>query len=227
MTIGGNCDSAVFIDGGFFDHVLDDAAPPKLNPKNPERGEFFRLDYNLFAEKLCELCGAKRLRTYYYHCRPIDDGSGYARAKNNFYNGLIRTPRFEFREGKLSRHRLLCKSKSCQQPLVCKVCGREQWKIEQKRTDDLLMVDVVSLSWRYLIKKAILVGGDSDFVPAFKESKEAGVIAYLANYVSRNPNSKVRVHDELYDLFDERIEITPEFIISCGKYVKRADAPGG
>lgn len=83
------------------------------------------------------------------------------------------------------------------------------------------MADVVSLSWRYLIKKAILVGGDSDFVPAFKESKEAGVIAYLANYVSDDPDSKVKVHDELYDLFDERINITPEFILSCGEYKKQ------
>ncbi len=213
-------DAAVFIDGGFFDFVIDDAVPTKYG-KKPEDNEYFHLDYNKFAEELCKTVQAKRLRTYYYHCRPIEDGSDYAKAKNDFYNGLIRTPRFEFREGKLSKHRMHCKNKKCGKPLVCESCKTEQWDITQKRTDDLLMVDVVSLSWRYLIKKAILVGGDSDFVPAFKEAKEAGVITYLINYVSDNPNSKIRAHDELYDLFDERIDITPKFILSCGKYKKK------
>ncbi len=82
------------------------------------------------------------------------------------------------------------------------------------------MVDVVSLSWRGLIQKAILVGGDSDFVPAFKEAKEAGVVTYLFWYNSEKEGRTIRVHDELFDVFDERFELTSKLILDCGEYKK-------
>src|SRR3989338_6761524 len=196
--------AAVFIDGGFFDKIMEDFAPPKKDTAG-RNSEYFRLNYEKFANELCKLCEAKRLRTYYYHCKPIDDGSAFYKSRISFFNGLTRTPRLQFREGKLSKHRLLCRKKGCGENLMCPKCKTEQWDIRQKRTDDLLIVDVVSLSWRGLINKVILVGGDSDFVPSFKEAKEAGVITYV--FYCNTKSGSCRIHDELYDIFDERLEL--------------------
>ena len=113
-------DTAVFIDGGFFDKLLDHLFPPIIDKKTGN--EYFRLDYEKFANDLCKESNGNRLRTYYYHCKPIDDGSDYYRSKSAFYKGLIRTPRFQFREGKLSKHKMICKNKNCKSHLFCKKC---------------------------------------------------------------------------------------------------------
>ncbi len=56
--------------------------------------------------------------------------------------------------------------------------------------------------------KAILVTGDSDFVPAIKAAKYAGVVIIL--YYSRGLG--VYAHDELLEAVDEKYEITQELI---------------
>lgn len=61
------------------------------------------------------------------------------------------------------------------------------------------------LSWGKQIGKAILVTGDSDFVPAVIAAKDAGVLVQL--YYSRSS-----VHDELLSAVDESFEITRDLI---------------
>nr|WP_321349330.1 NYN domain-containing protein [uncultured Methanoregula sp.] len=76
---------------------------------------------------------------------------------------------------------------------------------EQKRVDILLAVELVRLSWSGQIGHAVIVTGDSDFVPAIEAAKDAGVITKL--YYSRRS-----VHDELLSAVDERCEMDPAFI---------------
>ncbi len=75
----------------------------------------------------------------------------------------------------------------------------------QKRVDILFAVDLVRLSWGRQIGKAILVTGDSDFVPAVLAAKDVGVLVQLYH----SPNS---VHDELLSAVDESFMITADLI---------------
>jgi uncharacterized LabA/DUF88 family protein len=70
--------------------------------------------------------------------------------------------------------------------------------------DILLAVELVRLSWSGQIGYAVIVTGDSDFVPAIEAAKDAGVITRL--YYSRRA-----VHDELLSAVDERFEMDDTF----------------
>ncbi|MCK4444194.1 MAG: NYN domain-containing protein [Thermoplasmata archaeon] len=168
--------SVLFIDGAYFAKVL----------KN-EYGEP-RIDFLKLSGRLCE--GTERLRTYYYNCMPYqsspptdEERERYSRADKFVYT-LESLPRFEVRLGKLSYVR---------------------GEYVQKRVDILLAVDLVRMSWGRQIQRAILVTGDSDFVPAVQAAKDAGVLVQI--YFS--PNA---IHDELLDVCDDRFEITSDIV---------------
>ncbi|MFQ5911402.1 MAG: NYN domain-containing protein, partial [Thermoplasmata archaeon] len=165
-----------FIDGGYPAKVL----------KNSFRER--RIDYLKLSEKLCE--DSERLRTYYYNCMPHQshpptrkETERFAKA-DRFLFTLRRLPRFEVRLGKLSR------------------IGAQ---FVQERVDILLAVDLVRMSWDKQIQTAVLLTGDSDFVPAVQAAKDAGVLTQLFY-------SKSAVHDELLDMCDDCFEITTDLI---------------
>lgn len=168
----------VFIDGGYLAKVLKDMF-----------GEP-RIDFLALSEKLCT--GAERLRTYFYYCMPYqsspptdEERERYA-AADRFIYSLKKLPRFEIRLGKLGYH------------------GGE---FVQKRIDVLLTVDLVRMGWGRQIDRAILITGDSDFVPAIQTAKDAGVLVQLYYAPSF-------VHDELLQACDDRFKITKELIDS-------------
>lgn len=170
--------AAVFIDGGYLSKVL------KLEFNKP------RVDLTGLSEKICG--DYERLRTYYYDCMPYQSNPPTESEKKR-YSGkdkylyrLRRLPRFEVRLGKLSKR------------------GEE---FEQKRVDVLLAVDLVRMSWDKQINKAILVAGDSDFVPPIQAAKDAGVLTQIYY-------SKTAVHDELLDACDDYFEMTQELVNS-------------
>lgn len=169
---------AIFIDGAYLARVLKDLfGQPKI-------------DFQRLSDVLCQ--GCERLRTYYYHCMPHqsanptpEERARYA-AMDRFLYNLKRVPRFEVRLGKLSFQR---------------------GEYVQKRVDVLLSVDLVRMSWGRQIQRAVLVTGDSDFVPAVVAAKDAGVLVQLY-YAKHN------VHDELLQACDDRFEITQRLIDS-------------
>lgn len=65
--------------------------------------------------------------------------------------------------------------------------------------DILLAIDLVRLSMRRAIAQAVLVTGDSDFVPAIQIAKDEGVQIILAH--AENP------HESLITSVDQRIRI--------------------
>ena len=102
---------------------------------------------------------------------------------DSFIAYLKKSPRFEIRLGRLQK------------------IGRE---FKQKGVDVCFSLDLVKLSCKGIIDKAILVTGDSDFVPAVNVAKEEGIVTIL--YYSKNP--PMYVHNELLDACDEKYEIT-------------------
>jgi len=170
--------AAVFIDGGYLARVLE------------KEFNGIKIDFGAFSNKICK--DVERLKTYYYYCMPYqsnppteEERKRYATA-DRFMHALKRLPRFEVRLGKLVYR---------------------DGEFTQKRVDVLLAVDLVRMSWDKQINRAILVTGDSDFVPPVLAANEAGVLTIL--YYS--PNS---CHDELLETCGDKIKITDKLLHS-------------
>lgn len=168
--------AAVFIDGGYLAKVLE------------REYDKARIDFSKFSDIVCE--GYERLRTYYYYCMPYqsnppteEEKLRYANAQM-FISRISKLPRFEVRLGKLK-------------PI--------DHDFRQKKVDVMLAVDMVRMGWSKQVDLCVLVSGDSDFTPAVKAVKDAGVITRLCY-------SKRSVHDEILSEVDERYEITKELI---------------
>ena len=174
--------AAIFIDGAYLDFVL--------------RDEFqgVRINYQALSEALAG--GSDILRTYYYHCPafqsnpPTESERTRYSAQRSFFASLERLPRYSIRLGQLA----------------LRFDNRGRRKFEQKRVDILLGVDLVQLSAKQNIQEAILVAGDSDFIPAITAAKSEGVLVKLFH--------GVRPHDDLWREADERIRIDRALIDS-------------
>lgn len=179
--------AAIFIDGAYLDYVLRDEF----------RAARSRIDYQLLADRLTPV--ERLLRTYYYHClpyqstQPTEEENERFGKMQRFLTGLARLPRFEVRSGKLAFR------------------GRNQAGdpiFVQKRVDILLGVDLVLLAAKQAIGEAVLIAGDSDFVPAVQIARNEGVLVRLYHGTRHRP------HNELWELCDERHTIDRRFIDS-------------
>ncbi len=172
---------AVFIDGAYLDYVL--------------RDEFnnTQIDYQALSREV--VGDSDILRTYYYHCPPYqgnppteEERDRYSRQRS-FFTALERLPRYTVRLGRLEFR------------------GNDQSgrpRFEQKRVDILLGVDLVLLSAKQSISEAILVAGDSDFIPAVTIAKSEGILVKLYH--------GARPHADLRQEADERIQITQSLV---------------
>jgi uncharacterized LabA/DUF88 family protein len=180
---------AIFVDGGYFDHVLNDL------------GLVGRLDYGAFFDRLCG--STEMLRAHYYHCLPYQpaqpnaaDSERFARMES-FLNALDRVPRTTVRKGKLEYRGQ----------------GRDNRPIfVQKRVDSLIATDLVLLSAKHLITEAVIVTGDSDLLPPIQIAKDEGVVVRLAHGLQKN-----YPHKDLWDLADERLPLTADWLAHCEK----------
>jgi len=159
--------AAVFVDGAYLTKILDvDFGKP-------------RIDLAKFSDIICG--DSERMRTYYYNCMPYqsnpptEDEKRRFSAMDKFIYTIQRLPRFEVRLGRL---------------------GCIAGEFIQKRVDISLAVDLVRLSCTRSISKAVIVAGDSDFVPAIEAAKDSGVVVVL--YYSESS-----IHDELLSAVDE------------------------
>lgn len=174
--------TAIFIDGAYLDYTL--------------RQEFgaVRIDYERLSTELAG--GLDLLRTYYYHCAPYQsptptDEERERKAKfDRFHYALQSIPRYEVRLGKLEYRGIDAETK--------------RPRFEQKRVDILLGVDLTRLAAKGHISDAILLAGDSDFLPAVEASKAEGVLFRL--YHGKNPHGDLRL------MADERIQIDTALI---------------
>lgn len=152
-----------------------------------------RIDYTALAKSLAG--EAELLRTYYYNCLPYqgnppsqEEADRYSKTRS-FFNTLENLPRYTLRLGRLEYR------------------GNDDQgapRFEQKRVDILLGVDLVQLAAKRIIREAVLVAGDSDFIPAIAAAQSEGVIVKL--YYGQG------AHADLQREVDERTRITPKFI---------------
>lgn len=174
---------AIFIDGAYLDYLL-------MNEFNRAR-----VDYAVLSTQMAG--DSDILRTYYYHCMPYqsnpptkEESERYS-SKRKFFYTLNRLPRFTIRLGRLEFRGSDDQGKP---------------RFEQKRVDILLGVDMVQLAAKQTIQEAILLAGDSDFIPAVTAAKSEGVMIRLFH--------GQRPHSDLWQEADERTQITQDFIDS-------------
>ncbi len=165
--------TAIFIDGAYLEHAIREVSPRA------------RIDYSALASHLTR--GLDLLRTYFYHCLPYqgnppteEQRKRYADARR-FYTALERLPRFSVRLGRLEYRGTHADGSP---------------RYEQKRVDILLGVDMTQLAAKGQIQQAILVAGDSDFIPAIEVAKNEGVLVSLIHGNT--------YHSDLWQLVDER-----------------------
>jgi uncharacterized LabA/DUF88 family protein len=170
---------AVFIDGAYLESLLrQEFNAPKVH---------FDSLISLVSR------GHELLRAYYYDCLPFqsahptpDERERFAK-RDRFHASLLHFPRVKVRLGKLARRH-----------------DNGKIRYEQKRVDVLLAVDLVKLAARHQITNAVLIAGDSDFIPAIETAQDEGVLIHL--FHGKTP------HDELYLCCDERSRIDEHFI---------------
>ncbi len=173
---------AVFIDGGYVRKVLQAFGEP-------------RISYQKLSDYFAN--GDERLRTYYYDCPPFRSRVPTAEEieRANRFHGFItaledNVSRCQVRLGRLARRIL--------------PDGTERF--EQKMVDVLLTVDLVRLSCERQIQRAVIIAGDSDFVPAIQVARDAGTIVQLYHGMTPLP------HEELLHACDDRIVIDEKLI---------------
>lgn len=172
--------AAIFIDAGYFINRLKD-----------EHVTADELDYSRLAEHL--LAPLRRddlpvdlLRCYFYDCppwmpdAPSPEDIRRMELHRTFIDKIEQTNRWQVRLGKLAR----------------RWEGNQEY-FEQKRVDVMLSVDLVRHAAAGHIQHAILVAGDSDFIPAVAAAKESGVTVSLWGGAQKT------VHRELGWMADE------------------------
>jgi uncharacterized LabA/DUF88 family protein len=172
--------TAVFVDGGYLDSILDHAGKPFIS-------------YGKMKTGLAEMAGEKLalLRAYYYHCAPYEaphlssiDKERNMR-KNAFFSALKRYG-FTVRLGDLEYR------------------GRDnagELMFQQKGVDIALATDLLNLSIKGLITHAVIVTGDSDYVPVIDAVKNEGVHVTVAH-------GKF-AHDRLVEVADATVLLAP------------------
>jgi uncharacterized LabA/DUF88 family protein len=177
--------SCVFIDGGYFQKVLEkDFDRPKI-------------DFSLVGPVLTENLDIL-LRTYYYNCPPYQSANPtdrerlFVRNADRFYHRLRQLGSFELRLGRLAFRGFSQDS------------GERIF--EQKRVDVQLAVDLLTLSFSRQITTAVIVAGDSDFIPVLEAAKLQGVRVVVCHGV-RNP-----AHRELLEAADEPRVLDEQFV---------------
>jgi len=169
---------AIFVDLGYLNSITRNLSNLKIN--------FEKLKYYFIDSSKEEF-----YRMYVYYCPPFQTNPPTSEEKlrksnsDRFINMLKTIERLEVRMGRLAK--------------------TKKGDYIQKRVDTYFAIDLVKLAMKNSIQKAILLAGDSDFVPPILEAKENDVIVKLLYYGNT-------IHDELLDACDERLEITAEIL---------------
>ncbi|MEK6924485.1 MAG: NYN domain-containing protein [Candidatus Micrarchaeota archaeon] len=171
-----------------------------------------KLDYLAFSEKLCRTHNSERFRTYVYDALPYQHNppnaweSAHLAEKQKFKSYLDSLPSFMTRYGiclEIPNKNCYCFKKGTF-TTPCK-------HITQKGVDVRFSIDLVSLATDKRIDKAILITGDSDFIPAINYAREVNMKITL--YYLKLGN--ITLHKGLPFVCDERFQLTKQFFQDC------------
>ena len=168
--------AAIFIDGAYLQTQLKN---------NGSEADYLHIADHLLAPLRASF-PLDLLRCYYYYCppymsqEPTEDELKRMEVHHKFVADLQSLGRWAVRLGKLQKR-----------------WEGQREVYEQKRVDVLLSVDIVRHAAAGHIQHAMLVAGDSDFVPAVEAAKEHGVTVSLWCGTAKT------VHKDLIALVDE------------------------
>ncbi|MBC7531154.1 MAG: NYN domain-containing protein [Oligoflexus sp.] len=168
--------AVIFIDGAYLQTQLKN---------NGKEADYLHIADHLLAPLRASF-PLDLLRCYYYYCppymsqEPTEDELKRMEVHENFVHELQSLGRWAIRLGKLQKR-----------------WEGQREVYEQKRVDVLLSVDMVRHAAAGHIQHAVLVAGDSDFVPAVEAAKEHGVTVSLWCGAAKT------VHKDLIALADE------------------------
>lgn len=172
-----------FVDGGYFQKILEkDFQKPRI--------DFDRIG-PLLSKQYDEF-----LRTYYYNCPPYQSASPSPAERrlisnaDRFYYTLKNLNSFEVRLGRLAFRGI---DRDSGEPIF-----------QQKRVDVQLAVDLVTLAFSKQISTAIVVAGDSDFIPAFEVAKNQGVRVVLFSGRGNPAHRELISAADEHSVFDDR-----------------------
>ncbi|MEI6285628.1 MAG: NYN domain-containing protein [Bacillota bacterium] len=180
--------TAIFIDSGYLDKVLE------------KEHHTVRIDFSKLIPHLAT--DVRLLRTYYYFCYPykstppLEDELKRIEGKQAFINQIAVLDDFALREGRLE-HR--GEDAQTGKPIYV-----------QKRIDVKMAVDLTLLATKNKITHAVIIAGDSDFIPAIEVAKNEGVHVTLVH------GEKNKAHNDLIEICDKRIVIDAKFISEVG-----------
>ena len=170
-----NLRAAIFIDGAY---ILSQFKLHNIEPNYAALEDYL-------LKPIRKTVPLDLLRCYFYYCapwmspEPTDDEKRRMEEHEEFMQEIKKIERWAVRLGKLQKRR----------------DGNRDY-YEQKRVDVLLSVDMVRHSAAGHIQHAVLVAGDSDFIPAVEATKESGATVTL--WCSEDNT----VHKDLIDLAD-------------------------
>lgn len=150
--------AAIFIDGGY---LLQQMKIARVTPDYPRLADYFLAPIR--SQVPLDL-----LRCYFYYAppwmpqNPSEDDVRRMETHRKFVEEIESLSRWQTRMGKLER----------------RFDGPKEY-FEQKRVDVLLSVDMTRHAAAGHIQHAVLVAGDSDFIPAVEAAKESGVTLTL------------------------------------------------
>jgi uncharacterized LabA/DUF88 family protein len=177
-------DTVVLIDGEYVRHIFK------------KRG--FRVNIPDLVGKTLDQLGiqdSSLLRVYFYTSPPYQPEHPNEEEKQRykgfqkFINFLEMQDSFQIRLGKTEKRKE---------------------GFSQKMVDVLLSIDLVELSAKAKIRTAILMAGDSDFVPAVKKAKDNGVKVILCC-----SSAKEEYHINLWKEADKRVFIDDTLMQQC------------
>ena len=169
---------AAFIDLGYLNAITKNLGNLKI-------------DFDRLVRYFIDASKEELYRAYIHYCPPFQSSPPTPEERlmqsnlDKFIKKLKNIPRVEVRMGKLTKTR--------------------RGDFIQKRVDTYFAIDLVKLAIKNSIKRAILIAGDSDFLPPILEAKENDVIVKVVYYQDT-------IQSELFEACDERQEINAEFL---------------
>ena len=148
---------------------------------------FLKLAENL--NKKITLCPTL-MKTYLFAYKPCDALMKIERYSNyyNWLSGLKNKPYFEVIEGRQE-------IRATNNDVAVDINDKSTYTTKEKGTDINLAVNMLSKAYQNAYDVAILISGDTDYIPVIKELHNIGKIVILATF----PNQNVKKYDEYRD----------------------------
>ena len=176
--------TGVFIDGAYLEYLLN-----KQFNQAP-------IDFERFVRAITPR-NTELLRAYYYHSLPYVDDSveekiwNLYEGRKRFFHALNMKSGITVRQGKVTR----------------RYDQNGEPYYEQKLVDILLVLDLTNFSIKHLIDHAVIVSGDSNFVPAVALAQAEGVkVTVWHSPTEAQSNGLLVICDECYPIEQQLLD---------------------